>query len=127
MWAAGDEPVFEDTIKLGYIHGVTHQNLICHFLQCVFATKLKKKKNYYWSVLRLFTKAVLTDQNECFNPKSVHVPWTTSTNLADLTMGASVLRFYLKTQSNWGTYMVSHTKTLFATSCNVHLQQKLKK
>ena len=91
--------LFKDTIKLGYIHGVTHQNLVCHFLQCAFATKVKKI-NDFWSVLRLFNNSALTDQDECFNPKSVHVPWTTSTNLADLTMRASVLRFsFLQTAS----------------------------
>ena len=41
MWAAGDEPVFKDTIKLGYIHGVTHQNLVCHFLPCARETTVK--------------------------------------------------------------------------------------
>jgi len=40
--------------------------------------------------------------------------------------GQRAMNPYLKTQSNWGTYMVSHTKTWFATSCNVHMQQKLK-
>jgi hypothetical protein len=28
MWAAGDEPAFTDTIKLGNIHGITHKNLV---------------------------------------------------------------------------------------------------
>lgn len=42
MWAAGDEPVFKDTVILGYINGVTHQNLVCHFLPCALATKVKK-------------------------------------------------------------------------------------
>jgi hypothetical protein len=40
MWAAGDEPVFKDIIKFGYIHGVTH----CHFLPCALATKVKTTK-----------------------------------------------------------------------------------
>jgi hypothetical protein len=42
MWAAGDEPVFKDTIKLGYIHGVTHQNLVCRFLPSALAKKVKR-------------------------------------------------------------------------------------
>jgi hypothetical protein len=60
-----------------------------------FATKVKKKLKFndFWSVLRLLNKAILTDQDECFNPESVHVPWTTSTNIVDLTMRTSVLRF----------------------------------
>ena len=58
MWAAGTEPAFKDTIKLGHIHGATHQKpclLLPAICNCNRMNKLAQHFNYFGLFLGYLT------------------------------------------------------------------------